>query len=356
MIWPFHHKALAGYWLKVFAWYAITEACIQLLFFFILNNFGTKRIGIIEFHLVMWLFQCMLIWPIWWVAWLVRQQKIVIQILVNTAFYAIYSYCWFGPVQDAIGFLYNGLQEITRAANDRQIPYLDRGSEFSYLNYQLLKHAFRLSWFFLAAYFYNYRAEEKKRTELAVANKELQLKLLKWHLNPTFYFKTIDHLQQLAAKRPANATGPILQLAKVMEYVIYEAKEKLIDVKKEIQFLNNYTQLLNQQNNTVKFETETCGDYDKLKISPLLLAGFIDKMSTDEHPGVERSYRMQLQFSGKEMVMIINQDSGNGNIMVLLQDDNLQQRLTELYPNKFSFSNSSDDRLFKLSIMLHEER
>ena len=76
-----------------------------------------------------------------------------------------YSYCWFGPVQDVIGFLYNHLQEITRAANDRQVPYLDRGNEFSYINYQLLKHAFRLSWFYLAAYFYNYRAEEKKRTE-----------------------------------------------------------------------------------------------------------------------------------------------------------------------------------------------
>ena len=356
MIWPFHHKAVAAYWLKVFAWYALTEACIQILFFIILNNFGTQRIGIIEFHLVMWLFQCLLIWPIWWVAWLVRQKKIVIQILVNIAFYAIYSYYWFGPVQDAIGFLYNHLQEITRAADDRQTPYLDRGYEFSYLNYQLLKHAFRLSWFYLAAYFYNYRTEEKKRTELAVANKELQLKLLKWHLNPSFYFKTIDHLRQLAGNSPVSATGPILQLAKVMEYVIYEAKEKLIDVNKEIQFLNNYTQLLNQQNNAVKFETETCGDYDKLKISPLLLAGFIDKMVTEDHAAGERSYSMQLKFSGKEMAMIINQNSGDGNMLVLLHDDDLHRRLTELYPGKFSFCNSAPERLFKLSITLHEER
>lgn len=284
-----------------------------------------------------------------------RQKKIVIQILVNTAFYAVYSYCWFGPVQDAIGFLYNSLQEITRAANDQQVPYLDRGNEFSYLNYQLLKHAFRLSWFYLAAYFYNYRSEEKKRTELAVANKELQLKLLKWHLNPSFYFKTIDHLRQLAANRPANATGPILQLAKVMEYVIYEAKEKLIDVKKEIQFLNNYTQLLNQQNNTAKFETETSGNYDKLKISPLLLAGFIDKMNTEDHAAGERLYRMQLRFSGKEMVMIVDEDSGNDNMLLLQQDDDLYRRLTELYPGKFSFSNSTGNGLLKLSITLYEE-
>jgi hypothetical protein len=57
--------------------------------------------------------------------------------------------------------------------------------------------------------------------------------MLKWHLNPSFYFKTIGHLQQVAKEKPGDATVPILQLAKVMEYVIYEAKEKLIDVKKE---------------------------------------------------------------------------------------------------------------------------
>ena len=60
------------------------------------------------------------------------------------------------------------------------------------------------------------RDEEKKKIELAVSNKELQLKLLKWHLNPSFYFKTIKHLQQSAAVKPSDATEPILQLAKVI--------------------------------------------------------------------------------------------------------------------------------------------
>ena len=199
---------MANYWLKVFALYALAEACVQLLFFFILNNFGTRRIGIIEFHLVMWVFQCLLIWPIWWVAWSVRQRSLIIQIGVNISFYVVYSYAWFGPVQDAIGFIYNNLQELTRSAGDRQEGYLDRGNEYSYLNYQLLKHAFRLSWFYLAAYFYNYRLEEKKRLELAVANRELQLKMLKWHLNPSFYFKTINHLRQVANDKPLNEPPP----------------------------------------------------------------------------------------------------------------------------------------------------
>ncbi|MGH2553490.1 MAG: histidine kinase [Chitinophagaceae bacterium] len=362
MIWPFQNKTIASYWLKVFVLYALIEACIQLMFYFILNNFGTRRISIIEYHLVMWLFQCLLIWFIWWVAWSVRQKKLVVQILGNIFFYVIYSYCWFGPVQDAIAYLYNNFQEITRPVNDRAVPFLDRGNEYSFLNYQLLKHAFRLSWFFLAAYFYNYRLEERKRMELAVANKELQLKSLKWHLNPSFYFKTINHLRKVAAEKPMNAIGPILQLAKVMEYVIYEAKEKLIDVKKEIQFLTNYIQLINRQtDDKVKFELDVAGQQDKLKIAPLILTGFIDKMASEDNMNGETVYKIHLHFSGNEMRLLANGTPVTTGVkkrtaLPLSRGDDLYKRLAELYPDRFSFSYAKNDNQFKLSIKLDEER
>lgn len=355
MIWPFYHKAVTRYWLKVFAWYAFIEACIQLLFFFILNTFGKSSISDIEIHLLMWTFQCLLIWPIWLVAWSVSKQPIIVQVLVNIIFYVVYSYGWFGPVQQMIGYLHENLQLITRAENDRIVPMLDSGSQYAYLNYQLLKHAFRLSWFFLAAYFYNYQIEEKKRAELAVANKELQLKMLKWHLNPAFYFNTIHYLQQLALDKPVNATEPILQLAKVMEYVIYETKEKLIDVKREIQFLVNYIQLLNRQHNRVQFETKLEGDYEKLKISPLLLVGFIDKLYAENGLNEQQIYKLHINFTGNKMLLVVEECTGLDNRLQLHKEDDLNKRLAKLYPDKFSFSNPTGNGLFKLSLILHHE-
>ena len=357
MFWPFHHKAETRYWLKVFALYALVEALIQLLFFVILNNFGTRPISIIEIHLVMLCFQCLLIWPIWWVAWFVRKKKLIIQILVNFVFYIAYSYLWFGPVQDAIGYSYNSLQQLTRTESNRLVAMLDSGDQYSYLNYQLLKHAFRLSWFFLAAYFYNYRLEEKKRTELAVANKELQLKMLKWHLNPSFYFKTINHLRKVADDKPVNATGPILQLAKVMEYVIYEAKEKLINLKKEIHFLSNYVQLKNQQfDNHSIFEMEVTGEHENLKIVPLLLTGILDEIVSTENIPEKKNYKMQLQFSGNKMQLDVTGDFGKQNEMLILPGGTLDLRLNELYPGRFSINYLPDSNQFKLSLLLDEER
>lgn len=356
MIWPFHNKSLANYWLKAFALYALVEACIQLLFCYILNKFGEKQISNLEFHTIMWIFQCILIWPIWWVAWSLRKKTIPVQVAVNILFYFFYSYGWFGPVQQLIETLHQQIQLVTRVPGERIPTPIDNAGNSSYLNYQLLKHGFRLSWFFLANYFYHYRLEEKKRLELAIANRELQLKLLKWHLNPGFYFKTIDHLRQVAADKPVNCTGPILQLAKVMEYVIYEVKEKLIDVKREINFLNNYIELVNQQPGVkAGFSLITHGEYDKLKIAPLLLAGFIDKITSVSDGNMKKSYNVELRFSGSEMRFGIAGDLDMQQDFLAVYDP-LYLRLNELYPGKFAYEFLPEGRQLKLSLQLDEER
>ncbi|HEX5654711.1 MAG TPA: histidine kinase [Chitinophagaceae bacterium] len=356
MSWPFHHKELAIFWVKVFALYAITEAFIQLLFLYILNNYGDRPISNWEFHTIMWVFQCLLIWPIWYVAWLVKKRNIFLQVLVNVLFYLVYSQFWFGPVQDLIAWLHQHLQALTRPAGERLVSPVDQGSSFAYLNYQLLKHGFRLSIFYIANYFYHYRQEEQKRTELATANKDLQLRLLKWHLNPEFYFKTIDQLRQLAAQSPANCSGPILQLAKVMEYVIYEVKEKWVEVKKEIQFLRNYLELVNRQAiNKTGFSLVTTGDYDGLKIAPLLLAGVVDKLSTIHERGEPVHVKLQLEFAGAEMVCEIENDAGLPLSKFFNPGELAYKRFEETYPGNFTCSYPQGESKLKFSLQLDEK-
>lgn len=151
MPWPFHHRTLANYWLKAFGLYALAEACIQLLFNFILNSFRPSPISNIEFHGVMWFFQCLFIWPIWWMANAVYRRKVLTQVLVNLAFFFIYSYFWFEVVQDIIRWLHQALQVYTLPPDRRLVTPVDTPA---YFDYQVLKHGFRLSWFFLANYFY----------------------------------------------------------------------------------------------------------------------------------------------------------------------------------------------------------
>lgn len=328
---PFNDKLFTHYWLKVFGVYAITEACIQLLFNYVLNNFVPAQISNLEFHSVMWLFQCITIIPIWWIAYLARKKSLLTQVAVNLVFFFIYTWFWLDPVQQMIQSLHQHLQQITRPVSERILTPVDT----SYI-YQFVKHAFRLSWFFLADYFYNYQTEEEKRRQLAVANEELELKLLKWHLNPAFYFKTIAYLKELSLTHPASCTKPILHLAKVMDYVIYESREKLIDVSKEINFLNHYTELINHQKNyAAKFSIVTKGSYDKLKIVPLMLAEFIDSIITANGP-CQNDYAICMLFSGNSMLFQVKGDNEQQEKVFSDANNLYNLRLKEMYDDNFS--------------------
>ena len=352
MIWPFHNKALAGYWLKVFALYAAMEAIIQLLFLYILNRFAVTPISNLPFHGLMWAFQCLFIWPVWWVAHTAKSKSIAAQLTVHFLFFVLYSFFWFEAVQDLIRFLHTHLQRMTLPAQKRLPTPVDSAVN---LHYQLLKHGFRLSWFYLADYFFRYRREEEQRLKLAVANKDLELRLLKWHLNPDFYFTTINFLRQLAAGNSSHCAGPILHLAKVMEYVIYEAREKWTGVEKEVQFLQSYFQLINQQPAyNVRLSLSTEGDFSRVKIPPLLLAGVIDKfLNGNKHPEQQKAFAVQLQFSGTTLLLgIKGEPVVNGKKIVnalVLQQEDLPAGVT-LIPD----TSRKKDRI-KLRIQLYEE-
>ena len=349
MIWPFNNTTYRPYWLRVFALYAMTEAAIQISFNFTLNFFREVPISNIEFHGVMWLTQCLLIWPIWWVAKSVRQQSVAIQVIVNFLFFILYSYFWFGPVQFVVEQAHQWLQTVTVPANERIPTPIDRSADITYLNYQFLKHCFRLSWFFLADYFYHYQKEEDKRIELATHNKELQIKLLKWHLNPEFYFNTIKYLQKLASKQPSYCTTPILQLAGVMEYVIYEAKEKTIAVSKELNFLKNYIDLVNQQSGATQLSIEIKGDYNQLRIAPLLLTEIIDQFVSQSSQSGSLS-KVLLEFEGNRLHFMVAEENEISRPI----DSVLHQRISELYGSRCTIHPLKGNQLVNLTLLLDE--
>lgn len=343
MIWPFRYKKERRYWLKVFGWYAVTEATVQFIFFFIFNTFTRTEGSNLEYHLLMLLFHCVLIWPIWWVARAVRKQPVAVQVLVNVCFAFVYGYFWFVPVQEVFAVVYKELLDITQPGNTYSGPTIDSNMHYAVLNYQLLKHAFRLSWYYLAGYFYNYQQEERQRVQLVLSNRELQLRLLKWHLNPAFYFKTIGYLKQEAAARPENAGEPILQLAKVMEYVIYEARLPQVEMEKEIQFLSSYIELINQQSKNgsgILFSFTKANR--RLLIAPLLLAGIIDSVATDNNSSEGHP----------EVTIGFIDDSMELRVKKIAEQPAHQLLLDELYNEKYTITFSKTEG-YRLTLQLH---
>jgi hypothetical protein len=91
-----------------------------------------------------------------------------------------------------------------------------------------------------------------------------------------------------------------------------------------------------------------------LKISPLLLAGFVERAAADHNEEGAISFKIKLEFSGNEMLAVINRQGQAGDKPMNILDEDMQKRLTELYSGKFDISHSSNE--FKLRLILDEER
>lgn len=82
--------------------------------------------------------------------------------------------------------------------------------------------------------------DEEILKELEHQHLESELQYLKYQLNPHFFMNTLNNIHALVDIDGEKAKQTILELSKLMRYVLYEANKSRISLEREIQFLENY--------------------------------------------------------------------------------------------------------------------
>lgn len=117
------------------------------------------------------------------------------------------------------------------------------------------------------------------RQQLAEAQRkitEAEMAQLKSQINPHFLFNTLNNISSLTQISPDLAQEAIGQLSDCLRYTIYDARQKMVRLKSEADFLNNYISLMRLRygpNVTVKADIHPEHDVD---IAPLLFICFVE--------------------------------------------------------------------------------
>ena len=91
-----------------------------------------------------------------------------------------------------------------------------------------------------------FRSQEatKAITQIEKHALERQLQYLKYQVNPHFFMNTLNNIHALVDIDPERAKASIVELSKLMRYVLYEGNNRLTPLSREVQFLRNYVQLM----------------------------------------------------------------------------------------------------------------
>lgn len=201
---------------------------------------------------------------------------------------------------------------------------------------------------------------EKERKLLEQERTEAELKNLKNQLNPHFLFNTLNNIYSLIAISPDRAQSAVLELSKMLRYVLYENTQPYVPMEKELEFNHNYIELMRLRlARHVKVEVDMprglCRGY---QIAPLLFItlienafkhgtsatepSFVTIVMNEPSPGVIECRIENSCFPKDE-----NDKSGSG-----IGLKNLSRQLELLYPGKYTLHAESDARVYRSSLTI----
>ncbi|MBR1464129.1 MAG: histidine kinase [Prevotella sp.] len=119
--------------------------------------------------------------------------------------------------------------------------------------------------------------DAKGMKELEKRSLEQQLAYLKYQINPHFFMNTLNNIHALVDINPEKAKETILILSKIMRHVLYEGDKSQIPIQREIDFLNNYIDLMKiRYSDKVSITLEQPDRMPDAGIPPLLLITFVE--------------------------------------------------------------------------------
>lgn len=201
---------------------------------------------------------------------------------------------------------------------------------------------------------------EKERQQLEQERTEAELKNLKNQLNPHFLFNTLNNIYSLIAISPDRAQSAVLELSKMLRYVLYENAQAYVPMEKELEFNHNYIELMRLRlARHVKVEVDMpqglCRGY---QIAPLLFITLIENAFKHGTSATEPSFVTIVMSEPSQGVIECrienscfpkNESDKSGSGIGL---KNLSRQLELLYPGKYTLHAESDARVYRSSLTI----
>ncbi len=203
----------------------------------------------------------------------------------------------------------------------------------------------------------------QKKQEETIENKnemlETELKLLRSQINPHFLFNALNNIYTLSVIDSNQTQQSISYLSNMLRYVLYECDEKLVPLKKEIDYIDDFIKLYSlKSSEPYNITTQYNITDSNFLVAPMLFIPFVEnafKHSYIENHGdsfifihidtTTQNIQFEIENSRPQDVMQKDEVGGIGL-------DNVKKRLSILYPEKHQLSILESPETFKVKLNL----
>ncbi len=175
-------------------------------------------------------------------------------------------------------------------------------------------------------------------------NTEAELSWLKNQLNPHFLFNTLNNISSLVQIDADSAQDSISQLSDLLRYALYESNKSEVPLANEIEFMDNYIDLMKLRCNEMSTVTTDMQAGDRpVAVVPLLFISIIENAFKHGISTRDRSFvDIRLHVVGDDITFTCDNsnypkpDTNRSGSGVGLE--NMKRRLELLYPRRYTYS------------------
>ena len=206
--------------------------------------------------------------------------------------------------------------------------------------------------------YFRSREDRKRLAALEHDNLEQQLEYLRYQINPHFFMNTLNNIHALVDIDPEKAKDTILELSKMMRFVLYEGNKQSVPLARELDFIRHYMTLMQlRYTNNVRIDTNLPSEVPDRQIPPLILITFIENAFKHgisyQHPSF---IEVKVAVEGERLHFeccnskadVPNEEKGGVGLA------NVRKRLALIYEQNYTLSihEDADDYTVKLIIPL----
>jgi hypothetical protein len=119
--------------------------------------------------------------------------------------------------------------------------------------------------------------DERRIRELEALRLQSELNYLKAQINPHFFMNTLNNIHALVDIDSERAKESVIELSKIMRYVLYEAEGPTIDLRREIVFIENYVSLQRIRfSDEIDIHMEFPDPVPEVRVPPMLLVTLVE--------------------------------------------------------------------------------
>jgi len=204
--------------------------------------------------------------------------------------------------------------------------------------------------------YFKSRSDQKRLVALEKENLEQQLEYLKYQINPHFFMNTLNNIHALVDIDPELAKSTILELSKMMRFVLYEGDKKGVPLSREFDFIRHYVTLMKlRYTDKVKISVDLPIEVPDRQLPPLMLITFIENAFKHGISYQHDSFiDVKVRIEGQKLWFTCrnskaekpNQEKGGVGL------ENVKQRLRLLYDENFTLNIQDEPDVYNVELTI----